>query len=181
MNTSIFIAENDRDQVWEHILQPHDTRESAAFLFAKYDSRGEQKTLDVKDIRLISGADFKTQESDYIELSDEARISVIKKAHREDYALIEIHSHPFPGKWAAGFSQADMNGFAETVPNMLWRLPNRPYSAIVAAHSGFDALTWPVSFTEPESISALIVNNEISKPTNYTLGGMNGKYSRRTI
>jgi hypothetical protein len=65
-----------------------------------------------------------------------------------------------------------MNGFRETVPNMLWRLPGRPYTAIVAAQAGFDALTWH-ELDKPKGITGLIVDNRLLQPTNQTLGGKN--------
>ncbi len=178
MKTHIKLTAETYSKVWQHLLPPKESREYLAFLLASVNRTDGQTVLNVEDIKLISDDDFIIQRSDFIELSDEARVSVIKKAHTSGYSLIELHSHPFPGQWAATFSIADMNGFAETVPNMLWRLPDRPYTAIVVAPNGFDALIWTSVKKGPEAISGLMVNDKILKPTNYTLGGTNDQ--RRT-
>lgn len=162
------------DQVLNHLLPSGDPREFAAFMFADYQQITDAPTLIVRETRLLTNADFSIQKSNYLELSDSARIEVIKKAHSSGRALIELHSHPFPGKWAAGFSIADMSGFRETVPNMLWRLPERPYTAIVVAPSGFDALTW-YEPNKPQPLEGLLIDTDLLSPTNQTLGGDHGK------
>ena len=181
MKTHIKLTDNMYQRVWQHLLPPEDTREYAAFLFATVDCCDDNRTLNVEEVKLISGKDFLAQRGDFFELSDQVRISIIKKAHTSGYSLIELHSHPFPGQWAAAFSIADMNGFTETVPNMLWRLPGRPYTAIVAAPCGFDALTWTSAEKGPEPVNGLIIDNKIVKPTNYTLGGINDERRTRTV
>lgn len=178
MNTHIKMKAETYQKVWQHLLPPHDNREHAAFLFATVVCKEGNRILNVEEIRLISNGDFMVQRSDFIELTDKVRISIIKKAHITGYSLIELHSHPYPSECAAAFSKADMNGFAETVPNMLWRLPSRPYTAIVAAPYGFDALTWTSAEKGPEPINGIILENKTLKPTNYTLGGV--KYGQRT-
>ena len=77
---------------------------------------------------------------DYFELTDEARIGLIKRAHVLQASLAEFHSHLSP--WPAAFSLSDRMGLKETVPHMRWRLKRRPYLAVVVAPSGFDALVW---------------------------------------
>ena len=167
----ITISRSQYDGVWNHLLPAGDQREYAAFLFADYVERQDGPTLFVRETRLITENDFAEQRSDYLELSDEARIAVIKIAHQTGRALIELHSHPFPRQWAAAFSLADMNGLSETVPNILWRLPNRPYTAIVTAPSGFDALAW-FEPDKPKRIAGLSVDQKMLLPTNYTFGAI---------
>lgn len=165
----ITISQNQFNEVWNHLLPADDQREHVAFMFADFMRRSDSSHLVVQGSRLITGAEYIKQRSDYLELSDDARITIIKQAHQSSRALIELHSHPFPGKWAAAFSLADMNGFKHTVPNMLWRLPNRPYTAIVVAHSGFDALTWHEP-NKPQSIVGLLIDQKVLSPTNFTFG-----------
>ena len=174
----IAISQSQYEEVWNHLLPVGNQREFAAFMFADYEEQRPSPYLVVRETRLITGKDFGRQESDFFELSDDARIGVIKIVHQSGRALIELHSHPSPEQWAAAFSLADMNGFRETVPNMLWRLPGRPYTAIVAAPSGFDALTWREP-NKPTNIDRLIVDKEILLPTNYTLGGKYERYGSR--
>ena len=113
------------------------------------------------------------QDDDYIELSDECRIAVIKRAHLTSTALIELHSHPFDSPWAPAFSFADMAGLRETVPHLWWRLPDRPYGAIVVAPNGFDSLVWLKCPHTPACLTALRVDGEELSPTGMTLGGRN--------
>lgn len=171
----ITISRSQYDGVWNHLLRTGDQREYAAFLFADYVERQDGPNLIVCETRLITDNDFAEQRSNYLELSDEARIAVIKIAHQTGRALIELHSHPSPEEWAACFSLTDMNGFRETVPNMLWRLPGRPYTAIVAAPLGFDALTW-YEPDRPQNIDGLIINQNMLRPTNQTFGGGYERY-----
>ena len=158
-------------EIWEHLLPKGALIESAAFIFATYSKSNNLLLLTAQDFFLVEQDDFKEQHDDYIELSDETRIFIIKKAHQTNTALIELHSHPFNRPWAAAFSLADMSGFNETVPHMWWRLPGRPYAAIVVAPCGFDSLVWWKDPHSPVCLSALRVDGEILQPTNMTLGG----------
>lgn len=152
-----------------HLLTNGDTRESAAFIFADFHEDNRSLILRPQDYLLICQEGFTVQQDDYIELSDESRIAIIKKAHQTNTALIELHSHPFESPWSAAFSLADMAGFDETVPHMWWRLPRRPYAAIVVSPYGFDSLVWSKDPRSPQSLTALRVDGEILKPTGMTL------------
>jgi hypothetical protein len=153
-----------------HLLPNGDTRESAAFIFADFHEDNRSLILSAQGYFLISQEGFTVQQDDYIELSDESRIAIIKKAHQTNTALIELHSHPCESPWSAAFSLADMAGFDETVPHMWWRLPGRPYAAIVVSPCGFDSLVWSKDPRSPQSLTALRVDGEIFKPTGMTLG-----------
>ena len=156
-------------EIWKHLLPEGASSEFAAFIFAEFGESNRSLVLTAEDFFLVGQDGFKAQYDDYIELSDETRISIIKKAHRTNAALIELHSHPFDSPWAAAFSLADMSGFEETVPHMWWRLPSRPYAAIVVAPCGFDSLVWWKDPHSPEYLTALRVDGEILQPTNMTL------------
>ena len=158
-------------EIWQHLLPESANHECAAFIFAEFNEVDHLLTLNAQDYFLVRQEGFKAQYVDYIELSDETRVSIIKKAHQTNTALIELHSHPFNSPWASAFSLADMNGFEETVPHMWWRLPDRPYAAIVVSPSGFDSLVWLKDPRSPESLTALCVDGELLSPTNMTLGG----------
>lgn len=158
-------------EIWEHLLPEGATYESAAFIFAEFQEVNQSLVLKAQDYFLVGKDGFKAQFGDYIELSDKARVSIIKKAHQTNTALIELHSHPFNSHWAAAFSLADMNGFEETVPHMWWRLPGRPYAAIVVSPCGFDSLVWQQDPHSPECLTALRVDSELLRPTGMTSGG----------
>lgn len=173
MNIFIDLTQQQYLDLWQHIIPPEADKESAAFIFAEVLRSEDSIVLKARDTYLVAPDEFAVQQNDYIELSDAVRIAIIKNAHITNTALIELHSHPFPGSWAAAFSYADTRGFEETVPHMWWRLPNRPYAAIVAAFDGFDALIWHEDPHKPENVTGLRVEGQILKPTNRTLGGFN--------
>jgi proteasome lid subunit RPN8/RPN11 len=151
-----------------HLLPRGNVLEQAAFLFAK--STQDEATLrfDVVAADNLKATDFDEQGPGYLELADETRKRLIKRAHDLGTSLIEVHSHPMPRP--AQFSEYDREGLLETVPHMLWRLANRPYVAIVVAPSGFDALVWLSDPDKPTSLDALVAGTQILKPTNLSLG-----------
>ena len=171
MQYFIDVTRPQKAKIWSHLLPKGVITESAAFIFASVHESAHAVVLTAQDFMLVGEDGFRAQYDDYIELSDEARISIIKKAHQTNTALIELHSHPFNSPRAPAFSIADMNGFGETVPHMWWRLPGRPYAAIVVAPNGFDSLVWQESPHTPESLTALRVDGKTLLPTGMTLGG----------
>lgn len=171
MQYFIDLTERQYTEIWKHLLPKGATRESAAFIFAEFQEENQSLTFKTQDHFLVGQDGFKAQYDDYIELSDETRISIIKKAHQTNTALIELHSHPFNSARSAAFSLADMNGFEDTVPHMWWRLPGRPYAAIVVSPCGFDSLVWLNDPHSPECLTALRVDGELLMPTGMTLGG----------
>ncbi len=152
-----------------HLLPSDSSREEAAFLFAKARPENGGVAFDVVEAEMLAATDFETQEDDYLELHDETRIRLIKKAHDLNASLIEMHSHP--GPWPAEFSRADRRGLGETVPHMWWRLQKRPYIAIVVAPSGFDALVWLDNPKVPNKLDGLIADGRLLSPTNNSIEG----------
>ena len=171
MQHFIDLTTHQYTEIWKHLLPEPSSNEYAAFIFAKPIESTSSLVLKARDFCLIERDDFQAQYDDFIELSDEARVSIIKKAHKTNTALIELHSHPFDSRLAAAFSLTDLNGFRETVPHMWWRLPNRPYAAIVVAPCGFDSLVWLKDPYSPECLTSLRVDEEVLEPTNMTFGG----------
>lgn len=162
--------EPDRhDGLMTHLLPPGEEREQAAFLFVQEANIDGQIGFEVLDTHLIDRAEFAAQHSDYLELSNAARIRLIKKAHTLSSSIVELHSHP--GPWPAAFSLSDRAGLKETVPHMWWRLKGRPYLAIVVAPSGFDALVWLDNPRVPRALDGLVVGTTVLRPTNNSLGG----------
>jgi hypothetical protein len=170
MNYFIDLTRHQFTEIWQHILPVGAVQESAAFIFAEFEASDNSLALNAVDYFLVKPQGFKAQFDDYIELSDETRIAIIKKAHQTNTALIELHSHPFDSERSAAFSRADMNGFSETVPHMFWRLPARPYAAVVVSPRGFDSLIWPEKPSSPICITALRIEGQFLYPTNMTLG-----------
>ncbi|MFZ5481113.1 MAG: hypothetical protein ACOZNI_30405 [Myxococcota bacterium] len=142
----------------QHLLRPRPVVEEAAFLFARAHGT-EPDRLDVENEQLLGAADFVIQTSHHIEVADEAWQSAVKRAHDTRAVLVEAHSHPYGGEWAAAFSPSDLSGFGQTVPNALWRLAGRPYVAIVLTPAAFDVLIW-TKREEPPTSADLLVGSE---------------------
>lgn len=155
--------------LWSHLLPGNTVREQAAFLFCETIDSSTGVTFEAIDHTLLGEEDFAAQHDDYLELTDEARVGVIKRAHMLNASLVELHSHP--GPWPAAFSLSDRIGLQETVPHMRWRLKKRPYGAIVVAPSGFDALVWHRDGNVPDPLSAIDVAGRLISPTNASLEG----------
>lgn len=169
MNT-LKLAPDFKEALWTHLLPCSTTREQAAFLFCTTRAVDGGLEFEAIDHRLLNPADFAAQYDDYIELSDAARIALIKKAHALEASLVEMHSHP--GPLPAAFSWSDRAGLKDTVPHMRWRLKKRPYLAIVVAPSGYDALVWAQDAKIPEPLAGIdLGDGALLRPTNASLKG----------
>lgn len=153
-------------QVMGHLRSPG-LAEQAAFMFAL--RRPDNDLFDAVAGELMTRHDLAHQYSDYLELSDEARVRLVKRAHALGASLVELHSHPFPVP--AAFSMADREGLRETVPHMWWRLANRPYFAIVVGPDDIDALAWLDNHSIPRPLDALVTGGARLTPTNNSLKG----------
>ncbi len=162
------MTEAQRAGLWAHLLPPDNDIEQAAFLFG----RVEGDTLSVVDARLLLRGDFVIQSRYHIELTDEARAGAIKKAHDLGAALIEAHCHPFDG--GAEFSWSDEAGLRELVPHVLWRLPDRPYLALVIAPDAFDGLAWAERGAPPTTINGIDVDGTVHRPSGRSQGSWGG-------
>jgi hypothetical protein len=164
----LLLSQETYDILWTHLLPEDSLLESAAFLFVEFASTGNQTVILPKDYWLAGPNDFAGQFSDYLELTDEARRSVITRAHQLNTALVEMHSHP--GPWPAAFSPADCHGLREMVPHIQWRLKGKPYLAIVVAPRGYDALLWEGHAKTPVALGGIQIEKQVITPTNLTIG-----------
>lgn len=163
------LAAAEQARLWAHLLPDTNGNEQAAFLFCKISDTSDGLVLEAAEQMLLGARDFAVQYEDYIELTDQTRIGLIKRAHKTGTALAEFHSHP--GPWPAAFSLSDRRGLKETVPHMRWRLKQRPYLAVVVAPSGFDALIWPQGAVLPEPLAGIDAGGAVLAPTNNSLEG----------
>lgn len=152
-----------------HLLQTGSYEEQAAFLFVSSNQPHSAVQFEVLDFYKAGLSDFAEQAGDYLELADDVRAMLIKRAHDLDASLVEFHSHP--GPWPAAFSLEDRIGLRETVRHMWWRLKGRPYLAIVVANRGFDALLWLDDPKIPQPLDGLLVGSRVLLPTNNSLEG----------
>ena len=135
------------------VLKGHD-REHGAFLFASPAANGE---LNVADVVVLTPDDFATQTAYHLELRSDTLQEMIVRAHGTNTALIEAHSHPFSqGPWVR-FSPFDCEGLADIGPHMAWRLPGRPYVALVFGQDAFDSLYWEGQERRPQGSVDLVV------------------------
>ena len=169
MKTFLNLQPGEHKKLMAHLLPPADDREQAAFLFVRETKADRKITFDVRESYLVDRREFAAQYADYLELSDETRIRLIKRAHVLGASLVEFHSHP--GSLPAAFSPSDRAGLKETVTHMWWRLKKRPYLAIVVAASGFDALVWLDNPKVPRPLDGLSVGTTVLYPTNNSLRG----------
>lgn len=157
------------EDLTDHLLPPDSLREEAAFLFVAPNRSDEHVRFEVVETTKLAPEEFESQFGDYLELADETRARLIKRAHDLGASLMEMHSHP--GPFPAAFSLADRMGLKETVPHMWWRLKKRPYLAIVMAPTGFDALVWLDNPRIPQQLDAILAGDRLIRPTNNSLGG----------
>lgn len=128
--------------------------EHGAFLFA---SQSSDRRLEVVDVVILKPDDFTTQTAYYLDLDDAVLQEMIIRAHKTNTALIEAHSHPFTKGPRVCFSPSDCNGLADIGPQMLWRLPDRPYVALVFGRDAFDSLYWEGRERKPQGSVDLVV------------------------
>jgi len=163
----LIIPENVYRNIWKHLLPPQAKSEQVAFLFANVSHSAGEIKLEYREWYAVPSTGFLFQSASYIELSDETRATIIKRAHDLQTCLVEFHSHLY--SYEVSFSQSDVSGFREFVPHVMWRLKGRPYAAVVVGKSNFDALVWPTDANSPELLSEIHVGKRVLRATGATL------------
>ena len=138
--------------------------EEVAFLAARIDPGGA--VVEAVELQVLAPADFAVQNDYHVRLTDAARGRVIRWAHERSATLIEAHAHR--SRWPAKFSPSDLFGLGEWVPHVRWRLPNRPYAALVFSDDSFDALAWTGDERTPQPLAGLRVGGRLLVPTGLT-------------
>lgn len=163
----------------DHLLSPGSKVEEAAFLFARI-REDEGLVFEAEAVDLLAPDAFTSRSRYYLELSDETRARLIRKAHDLDAALVEIHSHP--GQQGACFSWSDLHGFDEFVPHVLWRLTGRPYAAIVVTADGsLDAVAWRGKGCTAEQLQSVVTENRAICTTGLTKANWKEIYDDRPL
>ena len=137
------------DSVLKHLLRRRSKYEEAAFIFADARRDNGSVIFEYRELMMIAPQGFAVRSEFYLELRDETRQQVIKRAHDLGMSIVEFHSHPVSRQ--AEFSYSDRSGLKEFVPHLLWRLKGRPYGAVVVTPRDFDGLAW----VAPESLELL--------------------------
>jgi len=177
--TIINLPDGVFDRLREHLLPRGGDCEEAAFLFTHSSDSAEGLALGVIGEILIPPSGFATRSDYYLELADETRAAVIKRAHDLNAGLIECHSHP--GQQGACFSWSDLHGFDEFVPHVRWRLGERPYAAVVFAADSIDALAWTRQEQRGVAVNAIHADGLRINPTNLTLAHWSDIYERSPL
>ncbi len=155
-------------EIRAHLLQPEGT-EDAAFVFCNYEANGASAEFALVDWLAVETFDCVARSAHYLELKDELRARVIKRAHDLGASLVEIHSHR--SRLPAMFSASDFSGFADFVPHVWWRLKGRPYAAVVVAEDSVDGLAWLHGPDDPQPITAIVAGAGLLQSTGHSLRG----------
>lgn len=150
-----------------HLLPKGAKEERAAFVFAKVDEVQDEYLFRYLEWVPVGAEGLEHSSAYYLELTDEMRGNVIKRAHDLGATIVEFHSHL--GHWPAAFSESDRAGFDEFVPHVWWRLKGRGYAAVVVTESGFDALAWLTGPRQPQPLTAIRSGDNLLRPTALTL------------
>jgi hypothetical protein len=141
-----------RKRLWSHLLQ--NKVEQVAFLFATVVSNNGSTVFKPQDVYFLPPEDFDVQTGHHIELADNVRGRIIKRAWDTGTALVEFHSHP-SDSGPAMFSGSDLAGFEEFVPHCRWRLRGRPYLAVLVNKVSVDALVWVGESKTPTALDTI--------------------------
>jgi hypothetical protein len=142
--------------------------EEAAIVFAEARLDDGEFTFRPKTTWCLSDEDFEFRSSFHLSLTDAAQQRIIQTAWNSGTAIVEFHSH-VSGRFPAEFSTSDLAGFEEFVPHAMWRLPSRPYGAVVVSPTGFDSLIWTAHRGEPQSLEHIAVDDSRRIPTGMTI------------
>ena len=143
-----------------HLLPKRQRAEEVAFVFAVADGAAILRQV---DWMAVPESGFVSRSLFHLELTDETRGTVIKRAHDLGSSLVEFHSHA--GTWPAQFSASDLAGFDEFVPHVRWRLKGRPYVSVVVSRTGFDGFIWTTDSIVPDRLAGISVDGRVLQPT----------------
>ena len=152
------------EEIEAHLLDKNAESESAGFMFVVPATRdGDADVYEHVEWYPVPPDGFVEDSWSHLELTDEFRASVIKRAHDLGASIVEFHSHL--GPQSARFSPFDRRGLREFVPHVWWRLRGRPYFAVVFAHTGFDGLAWVTDPDTPQHLDAIVAGDGVLEPT----------------
>jgi len=145
MEITISIPERIYKRLRDYLFQ--NEKEQGAFLFANSSSKQNGLNLLVKDLHLIPSVAWDVQESFYLELNNDEKVKIMKKARDGNFDLIECHSHRNHG--SANFSPSDLHGLAEFVEYVRWKLPGKKYGALVWTETSVIGKVWDSKSLSP--------------------------------
>ena len=159
----VSVPERIYRKVRRHLLPWWHRTEEAAFLYVG----PAEDAFECLEWYPVPATGFASRSAYHLELNDETRAKVIKRAHDLGASLVEIHSHL--GRGQAQFSPSDLAGFRDFVPHVLWRLKHLPYFAVVMTRTGFDGFVWKTGPDAPERLHGIQVGSCLLSPTKLSL------------
>jgi hypothetical protein len=153
-------------EIMAHLMPRNPRSEEAAFAFCTPFTDDGHIQFSYLDWYRPSNGEFSYKSIFGLELTDDCRAKVIKRAHDLNASIIEMHSHPLSK--LPQFSPSDRHGFIDFVPHVRWRLRQRPYAAIVVGRDGFDSLAWFSSSDKPDGVLDVQVESTRLCPTSET-------------
>lgn len=169
----MYIAVNMRKKeylnILKHLFPKRIKRERVSFIFASSIRLNTSLRFNLKEWYPVKPSEYKFQSSGYVELKDDMRPKIIKKAFDLNASIIEVHSHPY--NTPAMFSYSDLEGFKEFVPHVWWRLKGKPYAALVFSSSDFDGLAWVDSPQDCKPVTELVVDGNNLQANNLSWSG----------
>ena len=166
------------EEIRAHLLPGNLAPETAGFIFVVPERQeGGTQVFEYVEWYPVPPDGFVERSPYHLELTDETRAEVIKRAHDLGASVVELHSHT--GPYPAAFSPDDQRGLREFVPHIWWRLRKRPYFAMVVTEEDFDGLAWMVDPKEPQHLGGIVVDGEVLEPTRLSsLGARDERYDR---
>ncbi len=164
----LLLTDEIHSTLLDHLLPADSLVEQAGFLFADCHECAGGHRFECREWMSISADGCAVQTPWSLELTDQTRAEVIKRAHDLRASIIEFHSHPQQD--VAAFSPSDLAGFEDFVPHVWWRLKGRPYGAVVVSPTGFDAVIWTESPKSPARLDRMLVGGRRLVPTGRTIG-----------
>ena len=141
-----------KKRLWAHLLQ--NELEQVAFVFADVIAGDHSTVFTPQGTYLAPPGHFAFQSGYHIELVDDVRPELIKRAWDTNTSLVEFHSHP-ADRLPAIFSGSDLSGFDEFIPHCRWRLRGRPYLAVLVNKLSVDALAWAGESKSPVALNSI--------------------------
>jgi len=174
LKSLLFIPQEVYQDIYRYLFPKEIRFQSVAFIFATIFKTKNSMKFQFKSWYSIESHEYEYRGREYVELKDEMRQKIIKKAFDIDASIIELHSHICSR--GACFSPTDLQGFEEFVPHVWWRLNKKPYAAIVFSKSDFDAFVWLDDPQQYRQLSEIVVDGRHLYPTGLTLANLEGQY-----
>ena len=170
----LFIPQKVYQDIYHYLFPRKVYAESVAFIFATIFKTDNSVEFHFKSWYSVKPHEYEYRGRAHVELKDEMRQKIIKKAFDTDASIIELHSHICSR--GACFSPTDLQGFEEFVPHVWWRLNKKPYAAIVFSKSDFDAVVWLDNPQQYHQLSAIVVDGRNHYPTGLTFTNLEGQH-----